>query len=116
MTSINYLTGVFKVLEKPRSKILNDVLVTQFRAQLSNVNKTLILDLTFWGNLAQNVKVYYKVNDYIVIEGYISIRKHNNEAISNTVMLQKMELTILKVYPFHSILDYSDDLIVDNLR
>jgi hypothetical protein len=45
-----------------------------------------------WGNLARDVLEYYKVNDYIIIEGYLSISKKKKS--------KKVEITVLKAYPF----------------
>ena len=109
MTSTNYIAGIVKILETPESKLLkNEILVTQFRAQLPQLRNTLIVNLTFWGNLARDITTYYKVNDYIMIEGYISLR--NDKVLSNMVTLKKIELTVLKVYPLYSALNYSDHL------
>jgi hypothetical protein len=59
----------------------------QFRNQIKQIAK-----LKFWGNLGRDVLDYYKVNDYIIIEGYLSIAKKKKS--------KKIEITVLKVYPF----------------
>ena len=100
MNDTNYIGGVIKVLESPKQKILkNNILVTQFRAQIPQFRNTRIVTLTFWGNLARDITTYYKVNDYLIIEGYISLRnkKNSNLIISKS---KKIEITVLKVYPF----------------
>lgn len=112
MTSTNYVAGIVKILEKPKLKTLkNDVLLIQFRGQLPQFKNTLIVNLTFWGNLAQNVAKYYKVNDYIMIEGYISLQDIKDKVLSSGIFLKKINLTVLKVYPFYSTLNYSENLI-----
>jgi len=100
MNDTNYMGGVIKILEPPKQKILkNNILVTQFRAQIPQIRNTRIITLTFWGNLARDVMTYYKVNDYLIIEGYLSLRdkKNPNLTISKS---KKIEITVLKVYPF----------------
>jgi hypothetical protein len=100
MNDTNYMGGVIKILEPPKQKILkNNILVTQFRAQIPQIRSTRIVTLTFWGNLARDVMTYYKMNDYLIIEGYLSLRdkKNPNLTISKS---KKIEITVLKVYPF----------------
>ena len=55
--------------------------------------------LKFWGNLARDVSSYYKINDYILIEGYIALPNKQN-VNSNNQMSKKVEITVLKIYPF----------------
>jgi hypothetical protein len=100
MNDTNYIGGVIKILEPPKQTILkNNILVTRFRAQIAQLRNTRIVTLTFWGNLARDVTTYYKVNDYLIIEGYLSLRDKKN---SNLTILKskKIEITVLKVYPF----------------
>jgi hypothetical protein len=100
MNDTNYIGGVIKILESPKQKILkNNILVTQFRAQIPQFRNTRIVTLTFWGNLARDITTYYKIDDYLIIEGYISLRtkKNSNLIISKS---KKIEITVLKVYPF----------------
>jgi hypothetical protein len=55
--------------------------------------------LIFWGNLARDVSSYYQINDYIMVEGYLSL---NNKHLLNKVKQnsKQFEITVLKVYPF----------------
>ena len=100
MGDMNYIGGLVKILEFPKQKIINsNILVTHLRVQFPQVRKNCIVNLTFWGNLAHDVAMYYKMNDYILIEGYLSL----NEKLTlneNSQKLQKIEITVLKVYPF----------------
>ena len=100
MSDTNLVGGMVKILEIPKQKIFNsDIPVTQFRVQFPQVRNSYIVHLTFWGNLARDVVSYYKINDYILIEGYISLR---NKPISNGMVpkSKKVEITVLKIYPF----------------
>ena len=100
MNDTNYIGGVIKVLETPKQKILkNNILVAKFRAQLPQLRNTRVVTLTFWGNLARDVITHYKVNDYLIIEGYLSLRE---KKLSNLISSKskKIEITVLKVYLF----------------
>jgi single-stranded DNA-binding protein len=48
--------------------------ITEFRVQLPQIRNTRIVNVIFWGTLARDVAKYYKPNDYILIEGYLSLR------------------------------------------
>jgi single-stranded DNA-binding protein len=100
MSDMNHIGAIVKILETPKQKFINsNTLVIKFRVQLPQVRKIRIVELVLWGNLANSVLNYYKVNDYILIEGYISFRE--NESLNkNNKPLKKVTITVLKVYPF----------------
>ena len=98
MGDTNYLASIVKILEKPTQTVHNNkVVTTEFRAQLVQVRNSQIVNLVFWGNLARDVVSYYQVNDYIMIEGYLSLRnKTNNKFIKQN--LKNIQITVLKIY------------------
>jgi single-stranded DNA-binding protein len=100
MSDTNYIGGIVKILEVPKQKFLNNTIaVTEFRVQLPQVRNTTIVHLIFWGNLARDVATYYKINDYILIEGYLSLRdKQSSNLIAQSS--KQIEITVLKLYPF----------------
>jgi single-stranded DNA-binding protein len=100
MSDINTIGGVVKVLEKPKQKILNNnIYVTKFRVQFPQVRKNSLVYLTVWGNLARDVAKYYKINDYLLIEGYLSV--NSKQTLNFPRKLSKtIEIKVLKVYPF----------------
>ena len=53
------------------------------------------MDLLIWGNLGEDVIKYYKINDYILIEGFISFRK---KKINNN---QEIKISVSKIYPLN---------------
>lgn len=115
MNSTNYIAGIVKILESPQQKVSkNDTITSQFKGQLPQLKSTLIVNLTFWGNLARDITTYYKVGDYIMIEGYISLR--TDQVTSDLISLKRIELTVLKVYPLYSTLDYSNSLTKETLE
>jgi hypothetical protein len=103
MQSPSYFSGIVKILENPKQKVFNNkVISTQFRALIPQIRKNKppkIILLIFWGTLASDVKNYYQINDYILIEGYISI-KINKNTDSIVLNSKKVIITVLKVYPF----------------
>ncbi len=97
---VSYISTIVKVLETPNQKSFNNnIFVTRFRAQLPQMKNSRMVNLIFWGNLAKNVANYYQTNDYILIEGYLSLKNKYllNKVKSNS---KKVEITVLKVYPF----------------
>jgi hypothetical protein len=100
MSDINLIGGVVKVLEKPKQKIFNNnIYVTSFRVQFPQVRKNSIVYLKFWGNLARDVAKYYKINDYLLIEGYLSLSSKQTSTF-NRQTFKTIEIKVLKVYPF----------------
>jgi len=94
MGDTNYIASVVKILEKPHQRVINDKIVTtEFRAQLAQVRNTRIVNLVFWGNLARDVINYYNVNDYIMIEGYLSLQDKLKQE-----KLKKISITVNKLY------------------
>jgi hypothetical protein len=100
MVDTNYTSGIVKILEDPVQTIFNNSIpITKFRVQFPQVRKNIIVNLVFWGNLGRDVENYYQINDYILIEGYLSLRDKQipNSRLKNS---KKVEITVLKVYPF----------------
>ena len=100
MSDTNYVAAIVKILESPKTKtIKNNILVTKFRAQLPQIRKTRVVDIVIWGNLAKDVANYYNTNDYILIEGYLSLFKISQFNSSRKV-LKRARFTVSKAYPF----------------
>jgi len=96
---MNHIGTIVKILEIPKRQFINsNTLVIKFRAKLSQVRKDRVVKLVIWGNLATAFLNYYKVNDYILIEGSTSIRENINSN-KNKKPLKKVTITVTKVYP-----------------
>ena len=91
MGDTNYFSGIVKILENPiETSIQNDkTWITKLRAEMPQFQKTKIISLIFFGNLAKEIKDCYHINDYILIEGYISTQNK-----------KQIFITVLKVHPF----------------
>ena len=100
MTDTNYISGIIKILETPKQKFFKkNILVTKFRAQIPQHRNTKIVTLAFWGNLARDVTINYKINDYLIIEGFLSLRNKKSLHLISSKS-KKIEITVRKVYPF----------------
>ena len=56
-------------------------------------------NLSIWGTLSYDIVKYYNINDYILVEGFISIRDNNFKNKTFTKAKQ-IDLSVFKVYPF----------------
>ena len=100
MIDTNYISSIVKVIESPSKVFFNNtILVTKFRAQLPQTKNSRIVHLIFWGNLADDVSNYYQINDYVMIEGYLSLNTKYFLNIDKKNS-KKFEITVLKIYPF----------------
>ena len=97
MSDLNHFSGIVKIIENPiQSFSGNRILTTTFRVELPQFSQTKIVNLIFWGNLVNEVKNYYQVNDYILIEGYISVEKKSLKSRQPS----KIVIVVLNVHPF----------------
>jgi single-stranded DNA-binding protein len=104
MPTLTYFSGAVKILEKPKQTVFNNkITTTHFRVLFPQTRKnqtSKVILLTFWGTLANDVKNYYQLNDYILIEGYLSMKisqNINQFALNST----KFKITGLKAYSFN---------------
>ena len=93
MGDTNYFSGIVKILENPVQKLVKEkTLLTIIRVEIPQIRQARSILLVFWGNLGNEIKNSYQTNDYILIEGYSSIKKTN-------LKLYKIIITGLKIYP-----------------
>ena len=75
---MNYVIFAVKVIKNSGQSFFSDeTSLTELIVQLSQARKNSIksiLKVSIWGKLSYDVAKYYQPNDYIIIEGYISIR------------------------------------------
>jgi hypothetical protein len=89
-----------RILEIPTLKInKNEIPFTNFRVQLSQLrikqSKT-ILTVFVSGNLANDIVKYYRINDYVLIEGYLSIRKSFSQ---KSLTKEFLQVNVFKIFP-----------------
>lgn len=99
MSNTNSFSGIVKILEPPRSYILNQkARLTKVRVELPQKRKNkknAIVCLLIWGNLGRQVPKFYTTNDYVLIEGYPSLRSKKN----GNPRLKRLFITVGKIYP-----------------
>lgn len=94
MGDTNYFSGTVKILKNPIQRLVKKkVLITLLQVEIFQSRKNNCILLIFWGNLANQIKASYKKDDYLLIEGYTSIKKMNSQ-------LNKTIVTVLRVSPF----------------
>ena len=99
MSNTNFFSGIVKILETPKEHIINDQThIMQVRVEISQKRKTTMVVLVFWGNLGREVTKFYGRNDYILIEGYSSIRPQLTTEYNFTNPKQ-VYISVIKVYP-----------------
>lgn len=100
---MNYVNFIVKIIEKPRQQVFNDeICVTRFIAEVPTTNTEKfepIIQITFWSGYADNISKYFFIGDYIIIEGYISLRDKNFTE-KNLFKTKQIEISVFKVYPF----------------
>ena len=100
MSDTNCIGAIVKILESPKNKIIkNKISITKFRAQLPQIRQTRVVDIVVWGNLASDIAKYYNINDYVLVEGYLSLCKVSQPK-SDRKVLKRARFTVLKIYPF----------------
>ena len=103
MGNLNYIVGIAKILELPSSiqLISNDLSLyfIRFRVQFSSIKKNdscQVVNLMAWGDLAYEIISYYKVNDYILIEGHVFFDLIDRENYYDKLI----QIKIIKIIPF----------------
>ena len=100
MDQTNYIIGIVKILEIPRERIINnETSMVKVRVQLSQIRNPKIVTLIFWDNLAYDIISYYKINDYLIIEGFLSLHTEQTSELKNK-NVKKIEITVIRTYPF----------------
>ena len=97
---MNYTSFMIKIVGIPEQSFFDgDISVTEIPAkfyQLQN-NSHNICKLSIWGRLSYDVMQYYEINDYLIVEGYISRRNSN---FKNDKIISEIEISVFKIYPF----------------
>ena len=99
---MNYVIFAVKVFKNSGQSFFADgTSLTELTVQLPQVRKNnvkIILKVSIWGKLSYDVAKYYQPDDYIIIEGYISIRDINTDCIVN-LLNKQIEISVFKLYP-----------------
>ena len=99
---MNYVIFAVKVIKNSGQSFFADgTPLTELTVQLPQVRKNnikAILQVSVWGKLSYDVAKYYQPDDYIIIEGYISIKNINTDSVVN-LLDKQVEVSIFKLYP-----------------
>lgn len=100
---MNYISFIAKIIDEPKERSINDNIsvlevLVKF-AQIRNTNFEIVIKLKVWGNLRYDFLQYYRINDYIIIEGYISIHENLISTV-NKLKNKQIEVSVCKIYPF----------------
>ena len=99
---MNYIIFTAKVLKNSGQSFFQDGTgLTELIVQLPQVRKNninIILKVTIWGNLSYDVAKYYKPDDYIIVEGYTTI-KNTNIDNEGPLLNKQVEISAFKLYP-----------------
>lgn len=95
---MSHINSIVQILEiSPIKSYNNKIIMIKFRARLPSIRiktkRPIIVQFIIWGNLAFDFVNYYRINDYILIEGSFSSILFKNEQPLITI-------NIVKVYPF----------------
>lgn len=96
---MNYSTLIIKIIAKPTQSFFdNKISVTELIGKFYQYrnNKFTICKVSIWGPLAYDLNKYYKVNDYAIVEGYISVRESVFEDLN---LKTTIEISASKTYP-----------------
>ena len=99
---MNYGIFAVKVIKNSGQSFFSDgTSLTELTVQLPQLRKNnikVIFQVSIWGKLSYDIAKYYQPDDYIIIEGYISIRNIDTDCIVNLVDKQ-IEISVFKLYP-----------------
>ena len=97
---MNYTSFIIKVLNKPQYTLCDQKIpLTEALGKFYQFrnNSHTICKLSFWGRPAYEILKYSKKNDYLLVEGYLSLRQSTFEKVN---IHTDIEISIFKVYPF----------------
>ena len=103
MTGTNLISTIVKILENPRQTSVSEKnSIVKCRGQFPQMDSNQIIDLVFWGSLGKDFKDYYKQNDYLIVEGYLSVETSKNSKFSDSISpkSERIKITVLRIYPF----------------
>jgi hypothetical protein len=97
---MNYTNFIIKIIAKPTQSFFdNEISVTELIGKFYQYrnNKYTICKVSIWGPLSHDINQYYQINDYVFVEGYISIRESIFEDLNIKTVI---EISAFKAYPF----------------
>ena len=94
---MNFISSIIRIIEIPHIKLIqNEIPWIMLRVEIPQDGlhqNSVIVEAKIWGDLAYEIQKYYYINDYLLIEGYLSTGFRNN-------LKKSPILTIFQIYPF----------------
>ena len=103
---MNYTSFIVKVLKEPEQSFLqNNIVVTKMLVKfvsprMKTLNTKDTFQISIWENLFSETIKYFQPNDYIVIEGYVSLRPNISPLNKIFKADRQVEISVFKHYPF----------------
>ena len=99
---MNYVILAVKVIKNSGQSFFADgtslTELTVLLPQARKNNTKIILQVSIWGKLSYDIAKYYQPDDYVIIEGYISLRNINTDRVVN-LSDKQVEISVFKLYP-----------------
>lgn len=100
---MNYSSFIVKIIEQPIQQYFKeDILMIEMLVKFSQFKEQKpkkTFRIFIWGDLGNDVLKYYRINDYIIIEGYISLTNSFQENNFSSLNSQ-ITISVRKIYPF----------------
>ena len=93
---MNYGIFVIRVLEEPIDLIYNEYEAIKIKVQFPVLRQTdsrSELTLILWDNYRNDFLRYYKVQDYLLVEGILTFKGYKDEE-------NEIKIIIKRIYPF----------------
>lgn len=103
---MNYTNFIVKIVGKPKHNFfskniyLTEMLVKYVPIRKRNINTKDIFQISVWNKFSYDNTKMYQLNDYVIVEGYISLRPSKLNA-SNFENDKQIEISILKLHPLN---------------
>lgn len=97
---MNYTSLIVKIINKPNCTLSEQkILYTEVLGKFYQFrpNSQTLCKLSVWGKSAYEILKYSKTNDYLIVEGYLSLSKSTFKKLDITT---NIEISTFKVYPF----------------
>ena len=97
---MNHIILIVRIINNPKQSFFdNNIVLTEIIGKFYQFKKNSYnrCKLLIWGNLAYDSIKYYHMDDYLIIEGSISVNKTSLEGFKE---LTEIEIAVSKIYPF----------------
>ena len=97
---MNSCTFIAKIVSTPQQRLITgDICLVETRIQIAKLWNKKGFDqfqISIWGNLGKDFIKYYRVGDYIIINGVLNFK----EIKSGNLFKKETKMTVLDYYPF----------------